>query len=530
MINTAFVFLAPNYGQVEEHIGTASIASYLESKGMHAICKVIVYDQQSPDIDAIFKQLPSDMDLCGFPLFHTNARIVYKLIDRIKEEHPNCLTFSGGRLATDACDLILNDCPNMDFIILGDGEEPLYDVINCVSNGLDFSNMDSILAQGHDKKNKKPHVTSLHDKTWPSRQYLEQVIAAGCGTARISTTRICCANCAFCSFNSYNRVIGNKKWIGRDIEDVYNEVIYIYEKYNIRSFAFNDGSFEDPGELGKQRIRKFCELILSYPVKFHFWCFLRAETFHEKDRDLIQLMKKAGFTEVLIGIEAGNNDDLKVYNKIAKVEDNKRSINLFSEHKINVLFGFIMYNPFSTPDTLLQNYHFLTSVNSWRPHTYSSKLALYYETKLHRQCEEKNLLKKEFSYLEPTEYNFLNNTVAETWNFIEEYYLPTEIMKKYDYDLFYFNNFFYNALSAFPEEAGNYFERYDFHMKQIAKILSEFFKVVYLDQDLEAARKNIPKLENDMRSTCKSIDTFRFEMTMRKPFKNYLKELFRIKI
>ena len=70
----------------------------------------------------------------------------------------------------------------------------------------------------------------------------------------------------------------------RDVEDVFNEIIYLYNKYKIRFFHFNDATFEGVGEKGKERMEKLCNLLISYPIKFSFRCFVRAGSFvNEED-------------------------------------------------------------------------------------------------------------------------------------------------------------------------------------------------------------------------------------------------------
>src|SRR5690606_15468610 len=123
----------------------------------------------------------------------------------------------------------------------------------------------------------------------------------------------------------------------------------IYNEFGIRSFTFNDGSFEDPGQLGKQRILDFCNAVVSHDTEpFSFWCFIRADSFCENDLSLIQLMRKSGFTQVYIGIEAASPEDLKLYGKNATPLDNERSIQLFKKCDIDVQTGFMIINPFST--------------------------------------------------------------------------------------------------------------------------------------------------------------------------------------
>ena len=270
MIKVFMAYLTPDVSS-EEHLGTASIAAYLEQHFVPVLLKRIPFEPENPNIEKMFQELPEDVKLFGFPLFNTNAEVIYRLAKKIKERDNECKIFVGGRLATDAYDLILNDCADIDFVVLGDGEVPVWKVVEAMEAGKNLSGLPSIVLQGQTKvEDKYPYIVDINEIPWVSRQYLEQIIELGSGTARLTTSRGCCANCSFCSFNSYSNKMKSKRWQGRDIKDIYHEVIDLYNRYGIRSFSFNDGSFEDPGKLGKERIREFCNLIIAYPVKFHF--------------------------------------------------------------------------------------------------------------------------------------------------------------------------------------------------------------------------------------------------------------------
>lgn len=516
-MKTNMIYMTPSSVRQEEHLGTASIAGYLEAKGMDVSLTMVYFDIDNPNIEEMYKNIEK-ADLYGFPLFNTNAEQAYKLITLIKNNNPDSKIFVGGRLATDAADLVFRDCQDIDYIILGDGEEPVYDIIKTLEKKEDVNRLTSVLVKGEDKINKIPHVCDVKELPWVSRKYLEQLNKEGYGTARITTSRGCVANCSFCSQNSY----GNA-WQGRNMRDVFDEIVYIYNKYGIRSFAFNDGSFEDPGILGKRRIREFCILAESYPVKFHYWCFLRADTFTENDIELIQLMRKVGFTEIFIGVESHSNNDLKIFNKRANQKDNLRSMRLFEENNFNVLLGFIIFNPYSTTESLKENYLFLSSIYNWRPHAFVGKVALYYNTSLHRRCEKDDLLKPEFSYLNPMEYNFQNEEVSKIWEFIDKYLANSIVCTQYDFDLFFYNNFYYSLMSVFPNEMSEYNLRHKNIMNKIANEQIAYYHIIYIERDFEKAKKMLNSFIDNMGNLIHDMNSLKLSIILKKQFREYLR-------
>jgi radical SAM superfamily enzyme YgiQ (UPF0313 family) len=524
-----FCELVTNKRTPEEHMGTAYIAAYLEKMSIPSKCLIIRYDEDHIEYDAMLEQIDSEYDVYGLPLYDTTAEIVYEFCRKLKENNPNCKILVGGHLASTAYDLVFQDCSAIDFAILGFGEIPTYQIINALKNNTDISEIDSVIVRGAKNNNqKKPAMIDIKEIPWASRQYLERTIKAGSGSARICTSRGCVANCSFCSYNNYHNTSGGMRWQGRDMKDVYNEIIYLYETYGIRGFGINDGSFEDPESYGKDRIRELCELLLEYPVKFYFWYFLRAETFHEEDAELIQLMKKAGLAEAYIGIEAGNEQDLKLYKKRATTEDNRRCLKLFADNGVNVLLGFIMFNPFSTRETLKQNYDFLCSVNNWRAYAYVHKLTLYYDTTLYHKCKEAGLIGDRYSYLKPDNYDFVDKDAARIWEFVEKEFRTSVIMRHYDTDLYFLDIFYHNISSVYTDIKTKHHAKYTDLIDTMAYELQAFFKIVFVDYDLYKAKSELKILEEKFKNIMNGLYDLRYRILLNKSVKSYVSDLFKI--
>ena len=76
--------------------------------------------------------------------------------------------------------------------------------------------------------------------------------------------------------------------------------------------------------------------------------------------DELRLLKRSGLDCVLLGVESGNEADLKLFNKALKLEDNIKAIQILDEEDIAPTYGFINYTPFSTIEGLAQNNEFIS--------------------------------------------------------------------------------------------------------------------------------------------------------------------------
>ena len=135
-----------------------------------------------------------------------------------------------------------------------------------------------------------------------------------------------------------------------------DEIENIVNAHNIRLFRFADSSYEDPDlsrckNIADEIIRR--KLIISYKV------FMRAESISLISDDLFNLLVESGLSSIFIGVESGNNSDLKLYSKYADVNTNLNAIKICASKGLGITFGFINFNPYSNVDTLLENIRFL---------------------------------------------------------------------------------------------------------------------------------------------------------------------------
>jgi len=472
---------------VIDNLGLGSIASFLRMKAVEVDLINLPKEVIGSDLNGFNF---NGYDIIGFSLFAENADLVYETATYLKQKHQSVLIVVGGHLATDAYNFILKDCSAIDCVVLGDGEKPLLDIVNSFRMHGSVDGLASVVTRT-DTSLKHPAIIDIMDIDWPARDNLVASFHNNNVSARITSSRGCCGSCSFCSVGTGYR----KQWVGRNMTDVFLEITSLYELYGIRCFMFNDGSFEDPGDLGKERIRQLCDLLLEYPTRFSFHCFLKAESFSQIDINLIRLMKSAGFIQVFIGFESQNQADLKLYHKRATTEDNIRANRLFTENGIRVVVGFIMLNPFSTEETLMLNYEFLSEIHSYYIRDYICKLAVYYNTRIYHELEAQHLLGDDYSYRTPEKYKFVNPLCETISIFINEFFETTDFCdEEYIANVSLMDSLFL----LYPEEMEPYFQRYNVLLDSIAQVLSKYFRILYIDHDMDLSKKTFEGFKGEL--------------------------------
>jgi radical SAM superfamily enzyme YgiQ (UPF0313 family) len=80
------------------------------------------------------------------------------------------------------------------------------------------------------------------------------------------------------------------------------------------------------------------------------------------DSTLIKKLIKVGLKCIQVGIEAGNNQALKTYNKRYTIDDVHKTLNLLQDLKMPFDFGFMILNPDSTFATVKEDIAFLKEI------------------------------------------------------------------------------------------------------------------------------------------------------------------------
>ena len=94
---------------------------------------------------------------------------------------------------------------------------------------------------------------------------------------------------------------------------------------------------------------------------------------------------------------------------------------MLREVDINPKMGFIMFNPYSTLESLKQNLAFLLQVKSADIGHYISCLEIYYNSDIYHRLKQENLLGSNYSYIDNlTDYLLPDKQAAEVFQFVRK--------------------------------------------------------------------------------------------------------------
>jgi anaerobic magnesium-protoporphyrin IX monomethyl ester cyclase len=156
----------------------------------------------------------------------------------------------------------------------------------------------------------------------------------GEGATTMITSRGCPFDCNFCT-----RIPQTRKVRLHSPDRMIAEMNHVMDEYPVSHFRFVDDMFA----VRKDRVMKFCEGILGDHLNHDAtWiCITRADSL---DKELVRNMKKAGCTEIHIGVESGSNRVLELMNKKTTVDVLEKGVKMIKDAGIRaktyIMYGF----------------------------------------------------------------------------------------------------------------------------------------------------------------------------------------------
>ncbi|WP_313339645.1 B12-binding domain-containing radical SAM protein [Sedimentibacter sp.] len=147
----------------------------------------------------------------------------------------------------------------------------------------------------------------------------------------------CPYNCSYC----YCKKLNDRHYVKPNFEKM------ILEMQNLKADYFwivDDVLFPNRNEA-----MNFIDIIKSKGLKVKIIGYLRAD-FILREKDLLPLLKEAGLSEVIVGFEATNNDELEGYEKTTNALDYPEIISLLKENNIDLTALFMVHPEYSIKD------------------------------------------------------------------------------------------------------------------------------------------------------------------------------------
>lgn len=237
-----------------------------------------------------------------------------KISKRLK---PNVPTIVGGIYPSTSPKECLEECPSLDFVLVGEADSTIVDFCNSLEGKIPFSEVEGLAYRQNGGVHLVPkihYIENLDELPFPAYHLLPmekyfKVMRSLDLRGRLLpllTSRSCPFRCPFC--NMY--ICHGRKWRSRSPRNVVDEIIYLKQKYNVGSFAIIDDNLTT----SKKRIKEICKLIIDNKLNIKWDC-PNGVSVRTLDRETLSIMKDAGCTSLVLSIESGNEE---IRNKVMR--------------------------------------------------------------------------------------------------------------------------------------------------------------------------------------------------------------------
>jgi anaerobic magnesium-protoporphyrin IX monomethyl ester cyclase len=343
--------------QDQDNLGLRYLSSRLRALG-HQTRLVTVSQGPGPVLAAIQALQPH---IVGFSLiFQYLVPQFASLLAQLRAAGVRAHFTMGGHYASFEPEVLLNTIPELDSVVLFEGEDTLLELAERVAAGHPWQEVSGIARRGPDGIVITPVRTGRRDLDalpWPDRDDIDYG-AQPIPVASILGGRGCTWRCSFCSIINFYEGNGTPGRRRRDPQKVVDEIEYLHRQRGVRILLWQDDDFLTGGAAGVKWAHDLArECIvrgLHHNLRWKISC--RSD---EVRLETLEPLVEAGLTHVYLGVESGDPHDLKHLNKLFGPEAHLRAGEVLRRLGLSFDYGFMLLQPWSTLDTVRNNVTFL---------------------------------------------------------------------------------------------------------------------------------------------------------------------------
>jgi anaerobic magnesium-protoporphyrin IX monomethyl ester cyclase len=351
-INLKIAIIAPPYPLEEAPsppLGVTYIAAACEQAG----CEVRIFDyivrrytkeKLAAELDGFAP------DAVGATSVTMNFKGAAAIMQDVKRHNPAIITMMGGPHVSYDWSNTLKNYPEIDIIVVGEGEETLRELLPVIRDRAAWDTVRGIVfrrdGQAH-FTGVRAFIEDLDTLAIPARHLLpvSRYLAMGFPVS-IITSRGCPNQCIFCLGR---RMVGHKvryrtpRLIVDEIEDI---ISYGFTRINIADDLFTSN---------KDRVQAFCAELKRRGIKIAWSAFARVNTV---DTGVLTIMRDAGCDTVSFGIESGNAEMLKRVKKGITLQQAVKAVQACKESGVTAFASFMIGLPGESPETIADTSNF----------------------------------------------------------------------------------------------------------------------------------------------------------------------------
>ncbi len=269
-------------------------------------------------------------DIIGFSIFNANRWGAIDIARVAKEINSDVKIVFGGVGATFLWEHFLKHFPEIDYVVLGEGEYTFLNLVKALERDPTIEELQKIRGIAF-RLDGKPVMTKeadfipeIDELPIPARYFSFQ---------HVVSSRGCPWNCIFC---------GSPRFWKRKVRfhspDYFVEQLELLYRKGIDFFYVSDDTFT----LKKDRVIEICEKIIKRNLKIRWQAISRVDLI---DEEILYWMRLAGCLQISFGVESGSEKIRNFFNKKISNESIKRAFDLCRQYGILPRAYFIYGSP-----------------------------------------------------------------------------------------------------------------------------------------------------------------------------------------
>lgn len=321
-------------------IGLAYVSASLKKGGYEVFTANL--DYLEGDTYSILKRLLSEHDIhvvCTGGLSR-DCHKLKEVFDIAREINPAIISVVGGGIVSSDPEAAMRVL-GVDIGVIGEGETTMCELAEALDHGQAYANLPGLIYKdGPNSFATTPRRTEIEEidlipmPDFDGFNYGQWVKSSGSGV--ILTDRSCPFHCTFCFHPS------GTKYRQRSMDSIFKEIEFQIQRYHINGIGLSSELFATT----RNRVEEFCRRIAQY--KISWGCCLRV---CDLDLELLQLMKKSGCVNLVLGLESADDSILKSMRKGITVEQISRALELTYKADLTIEGGFIFGDINETVET-----------------------------------------------------------------------------------------------------------------------------------------------------------------------------------
>ena len=343
------------------NVGFVYIAGSLRAAGHEPV----IYDAMSTwhDFDTIQKRIEAERpDVIATTAFTAEIVDALTVLQIAKNVDPSIVTVIGNVHPTFCYEEILNEHQHtVDYIVRGEGEKTMVELMNALSAGNDVSMVEGIAYWDNGGITVTPERAFIQDLDglpmawdlidWPLYTYKPMDRSV---LAIVSSSRGCSQQCSFCS----QQLFWQRQWRARSPEHVVAELEYLRDTHGVNVVMLSD---ETP-TLSRRRWEAILDLLIDRNVGTKILMETRVDDIL-RDEDILWKYRAAGVDHIYVGVESTSQATLDMFHKNIKVDESRRALALINEHDIVSETSFVLGMPDDTAESIRTTVELATFYN-----------------------------------------------------------------------------------------------------------------------------------------------------------------------